>query len=144
MSSGAGVQTQAASSGVAQGVTVAPVPAAKPSRAYTNRGSSFAHSYGKRTVKAYPVTDSDIRSIGALSGLAAAAFSIGTGLAGFAFDVTESISMSTGVASGTVGFWSGIRWGFIAAAIVCYIGGAVLWWVRGSTIRDIRENTTFE
>ncbi|MBE1208403.1 hypothetical protein [Aminobacter carboxidus] len=95
-------------------------------------------------MKAYPVSDGDLRSIGALSGLATVAFSIGTGLVGYAFDVTQGIAMSAGVEPGTVGYWSGIRWGFIIAAIVCYGGGAVLWWVRGSTIRAIKRDTTFD
>ncbi|MEI9416919.1 hypothetical protein [Mesorhizobium sp. Cs1321R2N1] len=95
-------------------------------------------------MKAYPVTDGDLHSIGALSGLATVAFSIGTGLLGYAFDVTESLSMASGVATETLGFWSGIRWGFVIAAVVCYAGGIVLWRVRGTTIKEIKDNTSFD
>lgn len=141
--SGGAFQGQATASQSAPGLTVTPPPA-KPQRALGNRGSSFTTAYGRRNVKAYPVTGSDLHSIGALSGLATVAFSIGTGLLGYAFDVTESLSIAGDVPPATSGFWSGLRWGFVIAGVVCYIGGAILWKVRGSTIRDIKTNTTFD
>lgn len=106
-----------------------------------SRGSSFGMSYGRRAVKAYPVTDADLRSIGAFGTLVTVAFSLGTGLLGFALDLTKDISLGS---EATGDFWNAIRWSAAAGVVVFYAIGGILAFVRHSNIDEIKKNTTFD
>lgn len=114
------------------------------SRAYANKGSSFNMAYGRRSVKAYPVTDVDLNSLGTMSLLCTLAFSAGTGLAGIAFDITASLSMSAGVDPGTEGFWSGIQLFSALGAVVLWVIGGGIYLRRRAHIGNIKRETDFD
>jgi hypothetical protein len=46
-------------------------------------GSTFAFKYGRRQVKAYPVTEAELREIGTVSRLSTICYSLASGLVGF-------------------------------------------------------------
>lgn len=106
--------------------------------------SSFNMAYGSRSVKAYPVTDVDLNSLGTMSLLCTLAFSAGTGLAGIAFDITASLSMSAGVDPRTVGFWSGIQLFSAIGAVVLWATGGGIYLRRRAHIGNIKRETNFD
>lgn len=96
---------------------------------------------GRRDMKEYPLTDSDIETLGLTRGGATFFFSVGTLLLGLALNKFNEIDswnkliqiLSTPLNAGALG-----------AAIVCFGTGAYLWHRNGSAIRRIKSEVRFD
>lgn len=91
-------------------------------------------------MKEYPLTESDIETLGLTKGGATFFFSAGSLLIGFVLnqikDVTwdaVKVSLSAPVPASAVG-----------AAVVCFLVGGYLWFRNGSTIRRIKQEVKFD
>lgn len=96
---------------------------------------------GKRDMKEYPLTDSDIETLGLTKGGSTFFFSIASLLIGYVFNTVKDAAT-----------WE-LAWQRIAAplsaaaigaAIVCVIVASYLWYRNGSTIRRIKHEVKFD
>jgi hypothetical protein len=91
-------------------------------------------------VKEYPLTESDIETLGLTKGGATFFFSAGSLLFGFVLNQVRDVSW----AALTTSLPSPIPASALGAAVVCFLVGVYLWSRNGSTIRRIKQEVKFE
>jgi hypothetical protein len=103
-----------------------------------NQGALMQHDYRVRQMKVYPIPASELITLSAMNTLAAALFSA----AAFCLSFALSIILSRGFATESTPesrllSHYGIPGCFIAATLFFALG-ALMWWQRGATVRQIR------
>lgn len=91
-------------------------------------------------MKEYPLTDSDIETLGLTKGGATFFFSAGSLLVGF---VLNQIKEMTWAGIGAT-LASPVATFALGAAFACFVAGGLLWWQNGSAVRRIKAEVTFE
>jgi hypothetical protein len=134
-----GIQQAAQGSSGILTPTTAPATstAGRARRATTN----IRPNVGKREVKEYPLTESDIENLGLTKGGATFFFSVGSLLLGFVLNRIKDASSWDAFANGMSSPVSAFA---VGAAAVCYLVGAYLWFRNGSTIRRIKQEMKFD
>jgi hypothetical protein len=92
-------------------------------------------------VKEYPLTESDIETLGLTKGGATFFFSTATLLIGFVLNNVKDVAtwdlawqrLESPLTAGATG-----------AAIVCFVVGGYLWYRNGSAIRRIKQEVKFD
>lgn len=95
---------------------------------------------GRRDMKEYPLTDSDIETLGLTKGGATFFFSAASALLGFVGNQIKLFSwdgVTTSLAQPVPAFALG-------AAAICFLVGVYLWVANGSAIRRIKREVQFE
>ena len=95
-------------------------------------GSSIIPKSGRRNVKEYPITESELNELSGLQGFRAAFLAIGSTFLGVWFTIFQALGMSGGIRPGTSEKWSAYMYCAIVAAVICY-GFAAFYWLRGHT-----------
>lgn len=91
-------------------------------------------------MKEYPLTESDIETLGLTKGGATFFFSVGSLLVGFVSNQVKGATWDAlidGLSSPVLAF-------AIGAAVVCFAVGGYLWFRNGSTIRRIKQEVKFD
>jgi hypothetical protein len=91
-------------------------------------------------MKEYPLTDSDIETLGLTKGGATFFFSGGSLLVGFILHRIDTASWDMFKASVALPLTAGA----VGAAIVCFFVGSYLWWQNGSAVRRIKNEVKFD
>jgi hypothetical protein len=107
-------------------------------------GSSFAFQYGKRHVKAYPITESELSEIGTLRGLSTFCFSVSSALLGFGGNMFVSYlsAPSEPIRNNSTDWKTGII-SALGVALVFLLIGAFLMYKGHTKIADINRETLF-
>jgi hypothetical protein len=106
-------------------------------------GSTFSMDYGRRPLKAYPVTDGELSQVFGLGNWATACFSIGAGLFGFALDVSKDLAMSHELSEKSKIFWETVNTGSYISFGVFFIIGISLLIMRHGKVKEIKKETIF-
>lgn len=113
-------------------------------RTITRRSSTGSFVYGRIKVKIYPVTMEKLDNLARLDLLAGAFFSAATGLIGFSVSITRDLMLAAGVAKEKLQFWAGVDATALVVALVC-LGFAIKFWKdRGTKLKSIENETTFD
>ncbi len=130
----------------ADGDAQRPVERSTPNRApqRKNRSSRFDLSYGRRNLRAYPITEHELSGLAALGVFAGMAFSIAAGLLGFAIDLHKDLSITADVPLKEAVFWGTIRIVAFGLAIILAISGGYLLHRGNTKLTRIKEETTFD
>jgi hypothetical protein len=107
------------------------------------RGSDQAPLYGSRKVKVYPIAESELFQLAAISVFAVLCFSIASACFGFALDLHKDISITPDMADTTAAYWSGIRVILFTMSGVFSLAGVGLIIWRGLTVKAIKDSTDF-
>lgn len=109
-----------------------------------NRSSRFDLSYGRRNLRAYPITEHELGGLAALGVFAGLAFSLSAGLLGFAIDLHKDLAITADVPAKEQIFWGTVRTGgFVLSIILAGVGCYLLH--RGNTkLTRIKQETVFD
>lgn len=135
-SSGGQSATGSAHSGTLSAVIPSIASTGPRRRATTNIKSNV----GRREMKEYPLTESDIETLGLTKGGATFFFSAGSLLLGFVLNQFKDASW----AAITTSLSSPLPASALGAAVVCFLVGGYLWFRNGSTIRRIKQEVKFD
>jgi hypothetical protein len=91
-------------------------------------------------MKEYPLTDSDIETLGMTKGGSTFFFAVGSVLVGF---ISNHVSATTWDAF-TASLGTPIYAAALGATVVCFLAGGYLWYRNGSTIRRIKDEVKFD
>lgn len=106
-------------------------------------GSTFSLIYGRRPMKAYPLTDGELSHVFGLGNWATVCFSIGTLFLGMAVDVTKSLAMLNGFKESAKIFWEIFSNGCYLASIFLFLFGIILMFIRSGKIKEIKKEAIF-
>ncbi len=95
-------------------------------------------------MKEYPLTEADMNDLAKTGVIAGGSFSLATGLLGFVVNLSKDFAFSSNVQEGVLGFWTGVWWSCIAAAILLFgIAGLTVW--RGNErLKQIMRETVHD
>lgn len=93
-------------------------------------------------MKEYPLTESDMRDLAQTGLLSGVSFSIGSGMLGFALNISKDMAFASGLPERVAGFWSAVWWACVIGAAIFYaIGAAGV--MRGRTrLAEIKGETS--
>lgn len=94
-------------------------------------------------MKAYPVTEEDLNSLGWMDAWAALLFAVGSAAGTMWFDITKDLSLATGIPLEAKAFYSGVRAACGIIAVVAVLAGVIAYVRRNSKVRKIIDRTTF-
>jgi len=106
-------------------------------------GSTFSLNYGRRPMKAYPITDGELGQLFGLGTLAAICFSLASGLLGFGLDLVKDLALSNEIAEVTKTYWETTKNWCFAIGFLLFVVGVVFVWQRRSRVSEIKKETTF-
>lgn len=104
-------------------------------------GTGFVRKPGRRPMKEYPLTEGEMRELGAVGALTTLFFAIGTGCLGFVLNVSQNFAFSPGIPKEVFIFWDTLRIEGIIAAIVLYLLGVGGLIYSGLRVRKIKGET---
>lgn len=106
-------------------------------------GSKFDLAYGRRPMKAYPITEGELGQLTAIGGGALFCFSLGAGLFGFSLDVSKDLAMAPNLPIEAVSAWEIISIYAKNSSWASFgIGSFLLLW-RHNVLSRIKNETTF-
>ena len=106
-------------------------------------GSTIDIVYGRRPVKGYPITESELGQLFGIGLFATICFSLAAGLFGFAVDVTKDLAFATETPPAVVAYWEAIKTFSWFLCVVLSVAG-IAFLVRGShVLRNIKNSTIF-
>lgn len=117
-----------------------PSPKASPAR----RGSTYVAKGGRRSVKAYPVTESELSNLGLLQAGSTACFSLATFLIGIWLNVAQGIALQTGAPATEVAYWTALRIAFLIGGLLFAVVGLGLVVFGQHKIRQIKNETAHD
>ena len=128
----------------ADGEPQKPVNKATKTSPRKTRASRFELDYGRRALKAYPITEHELSGLAALGVFAGLAFSFASLLLGFAIDLHKDLSITADVPDSARIFWGTLRVVAFVLAVILAAAGAYLLH-RGNTKLDrIKDETEFD
>lgn len=105
-------------------------------------GSAIQPVYAQRSMKCYPVTESELKQIG-LANLGVTIFvGLGGTCFGFGVDVFKDVQLAQTVPAGAKAFVDIMQPGAIAVGVVCWIIAGALWFWRRDMLRLIKDEST--
>lgn len=140
--SGAGQTVAGAPNVAGGGAAGVPVENAPTPQRRKQKRTSLDRIPGRRPMKEYPLTEDDLDTIGLLQGSATIAF----GAAGTCFGLFLSVRMAidfagSGISQRTMGWWAGLAFGALAAAILLAAAGFFLRYKGRTRINRIKQDT---
>ena len=107
------------------------------------RSSRFDVDYGRRDLKAYPMTEGELHALAALGIAGTVAFSLAAGFLGFALDLHKDLAMASDVPESAAAFWGAVRvMSFVGAVAMAIVGTGCI--VAGHVkVSNIKKETTF-
>lgn len=121
--------------------TNAPSTSAASRRPRRPAGTGFVRSPGRRVMKEYPLTEGEMRELGAVGVITTLLFSLGTGCWGFVLNVSMNVAFSSGIPKDVLIFWSTLRCVAIISAIILYICGIIGFIYGGYRVTKIKRGT---
>lgn len=113
----------------------------KRPRKASQRGSKIIRLAGDRVMKEYPLTEGDMRDLTKTGILTSLSFSITGFCIGFLVDVSKDMAFSENIKPEIIGFWSGIWWCVLVAAIISFLFGAYQLRSGKHRLSEIMEET---
>lgn len=92
-------------------------------------------------MKEYPLTDGEMRELGAVGVVTTLCFAIGTGCLGFALNVSENFAFSQNIPKDVFVFWNTLRTEAFIATVVLYTFGIISIIYTGVRVRKIKRET---
>lgn len=133
--------------------TVDPIP--QPSKTITagpgrrgsktaTLGSVVAMDYGRRAMKAYPITEGELSTLFSIGLGAAICFAFASASLGFAVDLHKDLAFSPDLSESIQAFWQNIQIVAWALMVVFFVAGcAFLFWGKNK-LSEIKSGTTFD
>ena len=107
-----------------------------------NKSSTFTAMGGRRAVKAYPVTESELSNMFLLQAGSTVCFSLATFFAGIWLNVAQGLALASGVPAAKIAFWSGLEIAFGAGTILFAVIGFCLVCFGRHKVSQIKGETT--
>lgn len=122
----------------------APIASAGDSGGGGGVGSTLSISYGKRNLKAYPITEAELSRLSGIGYWATACFSISGFLGGFSLDLFKDLALVGGVAAAPAKLWGYIQNLSAVLAVIFLLLGIGLFFLRKKSIDEIKKQTEFD
>jgi len=106
-------------------------------------GSTITPNYGKRNVKSYPLTESELNEIGSLRTQTTVLFSIGTGCCSFSWSLVQDIFKSTKWDSLTWEIFPLLAYVLFAVGLLLCLFGFVSFRSSKTKVDNIKKETNF-
>jgi hypothetical protein len=113
--------------------TPAAASAGTPSRRRAQTGSGFVRMPGRRPMKEFPLTKTELYGLASIGGFATLCFSGGSAALSYASTVTKDIAFSSNVSEKVISYYSGLRdvafygsFGLFFVGIVALAAGGLL------------------
>ena len=107
-------------------------------------GQPLTVQQGKRQLKAYAITQSELNELGAIGLLASVSFAIATLSCGIWLDVAKDIAFSKELPSATLAFWHGVSTSAGTVALLTFLAGVGLVCRGGTRLAAIKRETEFD
>lgn len=119
-------------------------------RQQNNYGSFLDRVSGRRPMKEYPLTESELKELQMLGTASTLFFSLASGIGGFLIDLQKDLSLLQSPEKldvdfeKKVSFWTGAWWVASFGVIIFLILGGIAYWRGSSRIAKIMDETTHD
>lgn len=107
-------------------------------------GSTFTMSYGKRIVKAFPITESELNEVAAAKRIAAVCFTIAGALFGFAMNLNKDMQFANSLPEKVTSFWNAIWYACLIGSGITSLLGIWLWLRGHNRLAEIKREARFD
>ena len=108
------------------------------------RHTGFDTKPGRRAMKEYVVTKSELYELGGVGLFATLFFSVASAFGGFAVDASRDLAFNATAAKEALAFWGAMRTAATIVTIVFFVFGVLLIVYGGFRLNGILEETTHE
>lgn len=115
----------------------------KPSRSASG-GSTFQLVYGKRSMKAYPITREELTTLAGTGAGATFFFSLSAWIWQFFADVSKDISLAPEAPADQISYWSGLKDAALFGGIVSVVAAMFFVIFGVIKVRQILGTTSFD
>lgn len=96
-------------------------------------------------MKEYPLSDADLTSLALLQGGSSFFFTLAGASGGFWLSVSQAIDFAEkSTRKDIVGYWQGLQTASVVIGVLSVLVAAVLFYAKGQTVKNIKDNTTHE
>jgi len=114
-----------------------------PGQQSVSTGSPIDFDYGSRRMRAYPLSELDLKDLARIGSEAAICFSLAGAAFGFAVNLVKDLSIATGVSSEVAATWGTIRTVCFIASAGFALAGIYLFATGHRRVEDIKRQTSF-
>jgi hypothetical protein len=124
-------------------LAVAPTsgPPRPPRARRPKHGSTIPIVGGEREVKAYPVTEDELSSLGLLQATTTAVFSLSSGLGGFWISIKQNLAFADKVDPSIRSYWEAMGFAAGCVAIFLFVVGGALIYLNFTKVGKIKKGT---
>jgi hypothetical protein len=116
----------------------------KKPRKPKNKGSTITMSHGRRTMKAYPISEGELWQLFTIGLLSALCFSIATALVSYGLDIYKDLALNPSTLEEVVKHWKPIQHWCFGLAVVLVMIAVVSAIFGGLKIQKIKQETEFD
>ena len=107
-------------------------------------GSVFVLDYGRRRMKAYPITDGELNQLATIGIISVVCFSFAAGLLGVSIDIQKDLALAIDVPEAARGYWGAIRTATLIGSVVFAVFGGFLLLLGHTRRAGIKKSTFFD